>query len=218
MLKRNSTAGQIEAAKEALEQVNGQIKDKRTRRDAALLAEDNFAEVERIDRELAGLERQARLWHDKLEALQAQGQREEVAARAKRKADLIGRIESKLAERDKVGAELGKTLAAADALFRRLIALSGEASVAWPWETSHIHATALSPTALRTLVSHEIFRTGGRAFLGGRPGAQAELDFPGAVAPTLQLRGQPERIPALADVLREASRYAGSIMRGEAHV
>jgi hypothetical protein len=180
-----------------------------------LLDDRDDRELLRLDAQIEEAERLARTHRDRVRLLEGRAAQEERERVAVRRRDLIERNAKKLAERDSAGAELQKTLATADAQFRKLIELTTEVAMAWSWEAPQIHAAALSPATIKTLVAHEIFRVGARPFLGGRPGESPQQDFPGGQSPSLQLRGQPEKITPLADALREASTFAGRVMRGE---
>ncbi len=213
-LKKVDTAAALAKAREVLAAINGRMAKLGQDREAALIGDDD-GEVFKLDQQIEESERLARTGRDRIRLLEMIARKEEAERVAKRRAALIERIGAKFAERDREAVELQKDLTSADARFRKMIELANECAAAWPWEQSQIHAAGLSPATIKTLVSYELFRVGARPFLGGRPGEVAQQDFPGGQAPTLHLRGQPEAVKPLGDAMREASAYAGRVMRGE---
>jgi hypothetical protein len=97
---------------------------------------------------------------------------------------LIERIESRLAERDKIGMELQETLVKADKLFQVLFRIAGECRAAWPWQYQCLPAILLGDQSILHAVEHQLFKCGARPALGGgmdrpRPRASPAADVPG---------------------------------------
>jgi len=132
-MARKSAATSLELARKAMEDIGTKVAELGRRREDRLLAGDDAATIRALDNEIEALEHAARTEADRIKLLERKAQQEEVERRVREKEGLIKRIESKLAERDAVSAELQAKVAEAEKLFRRMINLSEEVAIAWPW-------------------------------------------------------------------------------------
>src|SRR5262249_13223039 len=145
--------------------------------------------------------------------LEQQHEREEAERRAKRKQDLIQRLDLKFAARDKLGVELQATLETAERQFRQLLSIVGEIGAAWPFHESQLAPAMLTPSSSALAVAHDLHRVGARPFI--RAGLPQEQSFPGGKSPSINLIGQPEAVMPIAEALKRASDFARKVMRGE---
>jgi hypothetical protein len=212
MAGKKSPANRLEQTRRDSAEADCKIGALEAERNAALLA-DRDAEAAKLDAELETLRRLARGFRDKIGLLEAEAERQEAAWRVKEHANLIGRIEKKLAERDAAGAELQAAITKCDELFRKMIQLGRAIDAAWNWQPHDRPACLLPGGAVLTALQHEVYRVGARPrLLGGQDGTDA-LDFPGGACPRIEWRGLPDRITPLVDVLKAASATASAIMR-----
>src|SRR5260370_32154324 len=100
-----TTADRLEAARAELDAINRQRAELAGKRKAALLADDDRTDV-KLASQIDALRSVARGHEDKIKLLEDEAARELAERQVKEKAALIGRIEKKLAERDRAGAEL----------------------------------------------------------------------------------------------------------------
>jgi hypothetical protein len=213
---RKSTKESLDKARAALAESTAKLEELGNRRNTALLSSDDDAQVLALDKQIEELRRTAKSQNDRIGLLEQQHAQEEAERQAHRKAELIDRVEAKLAERDAAGAELQATIAQADELFRKVVALSREADAAWPFPTSDRPTCLLMPGSVLIALQHELYRVGARPLLyGGQDAArEAEVSFPGGKSPRLEFVGLPAKIQPLMDALKAASSYASEIMRG----
>jgi hypothetical protein len=171
----------------------------------------------KLDIELENLRRDARIQRDRIQLLEAEAAEKERERKVREKADLIGRIEKKLAARDTAGKELADAIAKADKAFRRLIDIGIEVHAAWNWPASDVPACLLSHGAISAALSHEMYRIGGRPMLGGGQveAPHAGIHFPGARVPRFELTHMQEKIVPLTAVLQQATAHASNILRGK---
>src|ERR1035437_3791446 len=155
MVFKPSAKTQLKKAHDAQAAIVAQIADKEAARNAALLAGDDAAAVAKIDGEIEALHHAERTESDRIKLLEAEVEKEEGLARAKRRADIIVRVKAKIAERDEVGAELEKKLGEAVKLFRRAYLLGNEVLAAWSWTDSNRFAIALAGPELKRLVMND---------------------------------------------------------------
>jgi hypothetical protein len=216
MSRPKSATGRLEAAQAALEETTRKLAELRAKRDAALLADDDATAIA-LGAELDGLTQAARAYEDKARLLRDAAQREAADRRVREREGLIKRIESKLAARDQAGAELADAIKRADAAFRKLIDIGVEVTAAWSWPPSDLQACLLSHSAITHVLTHELYRVGGRPMLGGgqveKP--HAGIHFPGAKCPRHELVHLQEKIAPLTTVLQEATAHASNILRGK---
>lgn len=114
-----------------------------------------------------------------------------------------------LRDRDAAAVELSAALGTAMAAFRRLVERSERAQAATPIGSIWPLGAQTHFGELKHLVEAEIFR------LGGDPGIGNKRSFPGATCPDIRLLNQPEKVPALPDVLSAASAYVIATLKGE---
>jgi hypothetical protein len=216
MAKPKPAAVRLEQARADHADANRTIGDLEAKRHAALLADDD-ATAAKLDAELDQLRRLARGHRDKIALLEAEAANEENARRLKEKEGLIRRIEAKLAERDRIGAELQARIPEIHKLFLRMIELGREIDAAWPWPVSDRLSIMLPRESISAAISHELYRMTATPFLGGgQEEPDAGLKFPGAKPPHLGLMGLPSAIPPMVTVLAQASEHASNVMRGRA--
>jgi hypothetical protein len=212
----------LEAARAALAEINGKLAELSRTRKERLIAGDAPKQLAAIDNQIADLQRAAQIESDRIALLEAQAAREQCEAAAKQRSGLTDRFAGVLEEADGLAEELQNDLAAVERKFRKIIELRERARHAWPLGDSSLNAAAetpegaaLSGAAVYALLKHELYRIGARPFLGGRPGAKAEVAFPGGACPKIEWTMTPEKITPLADVLRRASAFAVEAMRGK---
>jgi hypothetical protein len=198
-------------ARNALAEVETKLAQLKGKREALLLAQNDRA-LDKLEDELAALRRQAERAADRVTLLEVEEHRAEAARQAKEKRGLIERIEKKLDASNEAAAELQNFVELADKAFRKVIALRSEVAAAWPWPDQT--ALALGAQAIRTLLTHELYRVGSHPFVGGADGMIAKVSFPGGRVPDHSFVAQPEAITPFAQSVREASEYASKLMRG----
>jgi hypothetical protein len=216
MTFKPSTKKQLEKARTAHAAIITQIADKEAARNAALLAGDDATAVAKIDGEIATLQQADRTEGDRIKLLEAEVEKEEGLARAKRRADLIVHIKAKIAERDQVGAELEKKLGEAVKLFRRAHEIGLEASAMWSWNESDRIAIGLSGMELKLMVMHHIFKVGSVVNpLGGLPFHHMAQSFPGGQNPKpTEWAMRPDKVPSLTEALALRSKFATRVLDG----
>ena len=215
MTFKPSAKKQLEKARAAQAAIVAQIADKEVARDALLLAGAEASEIAKIDDEIAMLQHAARTEGDRIKLLEAEVEKEEGLARAKRRAELIGRVKAKIAERDQVCADLEKKLGEAVKLFRRAYLLGNEVLVAWSWRDSDRFAIALAGPELKLLVANEIYKIGSAPNPGGGvPFDRVAPSFPGGQCPKHEWILQPNKIPSLTASLEKRSEYAHRVLDG----
>lgn len=137
---------------------------------------------------------------------------EELCARQKKaQLALIGRVEDKLAERDKHIGKMCEGLADVIKEMKLAIAANGAAAVAWPWEALHAEP-CLFGLFLRVSIRHELYRLSGNPYESATN--RGGFDFPGAECPTPLRDLRPESVRPLVEKAREASEFASRKMRG----
>jgi hypothetical protein len=211
--KRNALAA-LEQTRRNLAAANARIEELKAVRTQLLLDEDDRG-LDAADAEITETRKRSERHVEHIALLEARVREDERRAAAAKREATICAVEAQLVERDRVGADLQAAVAKAEVLFRRVIGLTEAAGAAWPFDMSQRVSCNLSPVAIQRLLSHELFRVGHRAFLGGRPGEVVPPAFPGGKSPDHRLLGMPERVPALVDVLKDSSRFASQVMRGQ---
>jgi hypothetical protein len=210
-----SASNRLADAEAALEAANGQLAELAGKRDAALLKDDDHA----ASALLVEIEQQRRIvvgHQDKIRLLKAEAEREANERRVREKAALIGRIEKKLTERNRIAGELQDLLPQANRLLHRILALNKEVDAGWPWPGGDRHSIMVLRETITNAIAHELYRvTAIPVRGGGQDEPDAGLRFPGARAPTMNLMGLPSAIPPLVEVLRQAGEHASNIMRGK---
>jgi len=208
-----TAAKRLETTQAALEVANGQIAELESKRSVALL-KDDYRSAEKLLAEIEQQRRFIRGYTDQLALLRAEAEREENDRRVKEQLGRIERIEARLAERDKLGAELAAAVKITDEAFRKLITLGRDIAAAWPLGPHDPAACILSPGAITRALQHEIFRVGSRPhLLGGQDQPDALVHLPGGMSPTLEFINQPNKVTPLVETLAQASRYLSQSMR-----
>jgi len=208
-----SAATSLELARKALEDIGAKVDELARKREDRLLAGDDAATIRALDNEMDALEHARRTEVDRIKLLDRKAQQEEAERRVREKEGLIKRLESKLAERDKAGAELQEFVAKAEVAFRRMIAASETVACAWSWNAADFAAGLLTSQSLQGALAREFYRTTARPrLLGGRE-EKFEVSFPGAACDNHALFGLPKQLPTLAAKLAEATQYCSDLMR-----
>jgi hypothetical protein len=216
MVFKPSAKTQLKKAHDAQAAIVAQIADKEAARNAALLAGAEAAAVAKIDDEIAALHHAERTEADRIKLLEQEAEREEGLARAKRRAELIGRVKARIAERDQAGAELEKKLGEAVKLFRRAHEIGLEAAAMWSWNESDRIAIGLSGMELKLMVMHHIFKVGSVVNpLGGLPFHHMAPSFPGGQNPKpTEWAMRPDKVPSLTEALALRSKFATRVLDG----
>jgi hypothetical protein len=217
-MAKPTIADRLSAARGEFDATNRQRMELEAKRNAALIADDDRTAT-KLAGQLDELRLLARGHEDKIKLLEAAAEEEANARRVKEKAALIGRIEARLAERNKVAAELAEMLPQANNLFRRLLELNRAIDSSWPWPGSDRLSIMLPRESIAAAISHELFRVSAVPWRGGgldEGNPVAGLRFPGSKSSHLGLLELPEAVTPLVDVLRSASEHASNIMRGKA--
>jgi hypothetical protein len=219
MARRKNGAGALEDTKQLLADTDRQIEDGRRRRADELRGAADESTLDRLDVEIRRLETLAGRHQERIALLEKAAGEAEKERRVREKASLIQRVEKKVCdERQAAAIEIRDGIAKADAGLRKLIAIARDAQAAWPWQGHELAPCLLSPSAIVTAVTHELYKQGARPRLFGGLDTKfdAGIHFPGGKSPRLELAGIPDRIPSLVDVIAEASALASNIMRGKA--
>jgi hypothetical protein len=212
-MAKPTTTDRLSAARAELDAINRQRAELAGKRNAALLADDDRIAV-KLASQIDDLRSLARGHEDKIKLLENEAARELAERQVKEQAALIGRIEKKIAERDRAGADATAAIKALDDAFRRLIDVGRDIRAGWPLAPSDGISCVLTPGSIVRLLENELFRLGSRPqFLGGQDKAGAGLHLPGAKSPTLEFINQPDKVTPLTEVLAQASRYLSGIMR-----
>lgn len=212
MARPKSAATRLEEALEAAEAGKRKLAELHASRNRALLADDDVTAM-KLAAEIDIQGQSVRSITDKIELLKAEAEKEAAERRAKERAALIERIETKLKQRDEIGRELGETIQKADGLFRKLFEVAKEIRAAWPWAHHDFMPALLAETTIVRAVESEMYRLGARPALLGGATRQGPPSFPGGRSPAIELALQPDKITPLVEALREASRFGSEIMR-----
>jgi hypothetical protein len=206
-MAKPSTASRLDAARVEHAATLHQIEEAEAARNSALLADDD-ALARKVAVRIDGLRQLARDRADKVALLEEQAEKESIAQRAKEKAGLISRIEDRLARRNEAVADLQRLLGEARVALRNVAELSNQIDAAWPWQGHDRQALILPVEYIITATRHEIFRT-------SEPSGSLRTapNLPGGKSPALTLINQPEKVPELTAVFREAAELASSIMK-----
>lgn len=214
MSRRNGAGNAVAAAQEALGETAEQLKALTARRREVLLAGTDD-EVAAVDAEIEAAQRQQRIRSDRVSVLIEAAEQEAAARRAKEHAVLIGRVEAKLAERERAVAKLADLVTAADAALLEVFAHNRQILAAWPWGNGDLGAVLLGDPAVLGALSNEIFRVAGRPpATGGMPGNPKGPSYPGGRPERLEWIALPEKSsePMVAK-FESASRAAIAILR-----
>jgi hypothetical protein len=212
-MQRKPIGSSLESARQALADLQAQIETLREQRDQALLRDDD-PQASRLQGRIEGVERASRTASEKVRLLEAQASREASERAAQEKAELIGRIEEKFRERDKVGSELAQLVAQADRAFVRVLELGQEIAGMWEWKRDELGATLCAAGPMTSALQGEIYRVAGRPNPGGGLPHLAPPSYPGGHPADFMWAMVPEKsAKPLVDRLAEASAVAGTVMR-----
>jgi hypothetical protein len=201
-------------AQTALAATDGELSALLAARAEALTADDDIRAME-LDGEIAAKERLRKVQLDKVGLRQAEAQREAAAQAVQAREAQIVQTEHLFVSREAAVADLRDHLVAAEQAFRRVHELGQAARAAWPWPHGKTGATLTAPSDLTQAVSSFLFKIGGRPTqTGGQHQANVPPAFPGGRCPKIEWLQTPDKLPDLAAVYREASRYASDVMRG----
>jgi len=211
---RKPAIARLDQARTAHAEADRKIGKLEAARTAALLA-DKDDEAARLDGELEQLRRLSRGFHDKVQLLAMEAEREAQQYRDRERLAQVERNEAALRKRDALAAELTAGLMQADKAMRAICKIGRGLRASWSWSGPDAQACLLHDGAIVQAITHEIFRIGRRPrAYGGLDRPDGDFtDFPGGASPRLELRDLPEKAMPLADVLREASAFAGKLMR-----
>src|SRR5664279_1549113 len=183
----------------------------RTARDAALLKSDDTAAILKLDDEIAQLERIAKAKADRVKILEREAEREEIEQRAKRKDQLIGRIDGEFKNGIENVDELAKAMLTVLKLYRRQIEIGGKIAAAWRWNNSDVIALRLNGLGIKELMCHELYRI---SFVAGMEAGPNSVSFPGALCSRLEWRLTPDKIKPMTETIRDLAEYGSRTMRG----
>jgi hypothetical protein len=230
-MTNTNTKDRLDRARASLAETNNRIGNVQARRKVALLNDVKPFEIGKIDAELKGLRHAAEVETDRIELLLSEQAREQAEAAAQRHEVHLRGFERLLEQADIVGDELEAAVAMLEQKFRETIRLRELALSMWPFgKSSHGDAVARTPEgcalaagAVVTLLQHELHRVGSEARLGGSPGERVKVPLPGGAPARLtplvdRKTGQLVPLEPLGAVLRRASQFAVSTMRGNLFV
>jgi hypothetical protein len=205
-----SASDRLASAQAALEETNRKLAELDQRRNECLLADDNEGAIKH-GIAITSLKLEARAHADKIELLRGLVEKEAAEIRAKDREALVGKLEAKLAQRDKAMADVGAAIKQLASASERAIKLGREVIDAWPsWPMHDLPPALLTPAAILSVISHELFRASHhpRRYGGADTDPLAGHELPGSRPPTLQLAEDPARVRSLNDVVRDASEFA----------
>jgi hypothetical protein len=160
-------------------------------------AADRFAAVVERRKAIAG---RLEMLRSALAAAQADERAHQARQRAKLFKDNLAKITAAFTKRDDAAQRLSDHIAGAAQAYRDLLELSDKAALPLPGVS--IPAGSLIGTGeLRRAVERELYRLGATALDHRR-------NFPGGKSHDIELLDAPERLPALVDVVKEASAFA----------
>jgi len=209
-----TTNDRVAVVEGAVAQTNRKLAELTEKREAALLKDDDATAI-KLGAELDALRQAAKAHADKLVLLKRALAQEEVERRAKERAQLIGKIEDKIAQRDKVMLEMADAIKQLANASERAFKIVREIASSWSWAPHDLTAALLTPPAIMAAVSHEFYRTSyhPRRYGGLDTDPLAGIVLPGARCPRLEWMEQPQRTRSLADVTRDASSFARQFLR-----
>jgi hypothetical protein len=143
--------------------------------------------------------------------LKKRAEAEEAAAVVKRKAALIGRVETMCIERAKLGSRIEKKIGELLDLVEEKVEHDKRIIPAWPWSNSDREVLKPFSQGTRELLAYEFFKQCATRYLSQTVGA---FLLPGSVCEKDIWRLQPHLIPSLSDRLSEIAEYASRTMRG----
>lgn len=182
-----------------------------------LLLQDALDEagIARIDADLARHQHRQKTLTDRLTILGAEQARLEVEEAARAREAKITEVEALLARRNEAADDLQRSLLAAEEAFRKVHALGLEVRNGWSWPHGRGGVLLATSSDLVMQTQSYMFKIGGRPIqTGGQHQPDVPPGFPGARCPRFEWLHTPDRLPDLAAVYREASKFASDCMRG----
>ena len=220
-MAKKTAAHRLDDARAAIDAATKTITDLETRRNAALLKDDDELAA-KLFGELETLRTVARGHADKIKLLEGEAQRENAARIVKEHQGLIGRFEKVLDGSDTDLTEGAHLIAQGWKKIESGIAKRESARAAFNVHSSHargaaesIDGCAMAGEAILHLLSFEFYRISAKPLLGGRSGERPRPHLPGAKPPRLELQLQPDKITPLAEKVRTASAFAVTLLRQE---
>lgn len=213
MSRRNGAGGALDRAKAVLAETQAKLAALATERDTALLRGTD-ADVAQVDGQIEREEKLLRTHSDRVKLLQVEAEKEEAGRRARERASLIERLETKLAARNHAVGKLADLVAAADAAFLDVLALNRQILAAWPWGNGDLGAVMLGDGATLNALRNEIYRVSGRPpSTGGMPGDSRGPSYPGGQCERLEWIMMPEKTRPMTEKYTEARAAASVIMK-----
>jgi hypothetical protein len=210
-----SATDRLASTQAALAQATARIAELDEQRNASLLASDDDTTAIKLGSEIDALHQAARAHSDKIKLLREEVAKEEQERRAQAKADLIEKIEKKIAQRDAAMEGVAAAVAQLTKASERAITLGREIIAAWTWVPHDLPPALLTPAAIMAAISHESFRVSyhARRFGGADADPLVGHSLPGSRSPTWQLAEDPGRVRPMVDVVRDASEFAKQFLR-----
>jgi hypothetical protein len=216
-----NTHQKLTAARERLAGIESEIAALSAKRRARLVAGDSVVQIAAgIDKEVEALEKTVRLEAERIELLEAEVKKQEIAAVIKRKAAQIERMEKKLDGTVELARELEASIAKSISLFHEIVRIRGELLPQFALGDPEVslavdnyQGAALSAGSITALLKFELFRQGARVWSYATPLVIPEPSWPAPACPRLDLQGTPEKITPFVTAIGEASRYAISLMK-----
>jgi hypothetical protein len=210
----SSASGRLEAAQAALEEANRKLAELNARRNECLLADDNAAAIE-LGVQITNLKLAARAHEDKIVLLREKAAEEERARRAKEREAVIAGIEKKIQQRDAAMEGVAAAIKQLTSASERAIELGRDIIGAWSWAPHDLPAALLSPPAIMTAISHELYKCSyhPRRYGGQDTDPLAGVMLPGGRCPRMEWVEEPARTRAMVDVVRDASEFAKNFLR-----
>ena len=213
---RTQTVHRAEAAAAALAEVTRQLSELRTRRDSALLADDDTTAIA-LGIELDGLSQKGRALEDKIVLLKAAAEQEANEKRLREREAQNKRIDALFDLRGEDIAKLAALEKQRVTVWRRVLDTNRKIAAAHSWTPSDLSACLLGPSAVNGALAHESWRVSYTPLhYGGAPEApDAGQALPGARVPRHDWRDLPERILPMKDAFAAAGEYGKQALRGK---
>jgi hypothetical protein len=117
-----------------------------------------------------------------------------------------------LNERAKLGPKIEKKIDELLDLIEEDMAVTRRIMPAWAWSNSDREVLKPFGQGIRELLCYAFYKKSAQRFMGNVGGNAITL--PGSVCERMEWRLQPDKIPSLADRLREIAEYGSRVMRG----
>jgi hypothetical protein len=204
----------LEAARADHAAAGSKLSELETARAAALLADDD-TKAARLDGEIEQQRRLVRGFGDKIGLLQTEAEKEVTEKRLREQAALIGRIESKIEQRNKAMEEVAAAIKQLASATERAISLGREIVGSWSWPAHDLAPALLTLPSIVNAISHESYRLSyhPRRYGGMDADPLAGHMLPGSRCPRLEWMELPERTRPMVDVVHDASEFAKRFLR-----